>query len=179
MVGRDETSDYPAEALSPAHRRRIQRVQSRGHRGPASRTWYWRAAINTPELVASLENLGLTVYFLPNPATLEEMYTNLETVATLTGHESETATLVEIHSRARVAAVDAKIMPLIPAPRRSTMSSMPPTRPSLTPPARAPLLTCSSTRAGGINIGANLQGQWPQISLEQLVVANPGHHHPG
>jgi iron complex transport system substrate-binding protein len=29
-------------------------------------------------------------------------------------------------------------------------------------------------RAGGFNVGASLQGQWAQISLEQLVVYNPG-----
>ena len=67
--------------------------------------------INTPELVATLEKLGLTVYYLPNPATLDEMYTNLETVATLTGHAVETATLVDSLKK-RVAAVDARILPL-------------------------------------------------------------------
>ncbi|MDP2994800.1 MAG: ABC transporter substrate-binding protein, partial [Anaerolineales bacterium] len=104
VVGRDEISDYPAEALA------LPTIG--GYSGfnleaivALHPDLVLAGGINTPELVASLEQLGLTVYFLSNPTTLEEMYTNLETVARLTGHESETAALVESF-KARVAAVD-------------------------------------------------------------------------
>ncbi len=46
------------------------------------------AEINTPEQVKALEDLGLTVYYLKNPITLEEMYVNIEIVAQLTGQGS-------------------------------------------------------------------------------------------
>ena len=56
--------------------------------------------------VKQLEDLGLTVYYLKNPLTLEEMYGNLDLVAQMTGHKEEAATLIE-SLKARVAAVDA------------------------------------------------------------------------
>jgi len=170
VLGRDETSDFPAEALS------LPTVG--GYSGfnleaivALHPDLVLAGGINTPELVASLEQLGLTVYFLPNPATLEEMYINLETVARLTGHESETAALVE-SLKARVAAVDDKISPLSYRPTVFyEMDATEPTKPYTAGPGT--FVDLLIARAGGLNIGAELQGQWAQISLEQLVVANP------
>ncbi len=33
-------------------------------------------------------------------------------------------------------------------------------------------------RAGGFNVGASLEGEWATISLEELLVQDPNHHHP-
>ena len=66
------------------------------------------AEINAAEQVKALEDLGLKVYYLSNPKTLDGMYDNLRTVARLTGHEDETETLIEL-LKSRVAAVDTKI----------------------------------------------------------------------
>ena len=170
VVGRDETSDFPAEALT------LPTIG--GYSGfnleaivALHPDLVLAGGINTPELVASLEQLGLTVYFLPNPATLEEMYTNLETVARLTGHESKTAGLVD-SLKARVAAVDEKIRPLSYAPTvYYELDATEPTKPFTAGPGS--FVDVLIARAGGINVGAKLQGQWAQISLEQLVVANP------
>lgn len=170
VVGCDETSDYPAEALA------LPTIG--GYSGfnleaivALHPDLVLAGGINTPELVASLEQLGLTVYFLSNPTTLEEMYTNLETVARLTGHESETAALVESF-KARVAAVDEKILPLSYGPTvYYELDATEPTKPFTAGPGS--FVDLLIARAGGINIGAELQGQWAQISLEQLVVANP------
>jgi iron complex transport system substrate-binding protein len=170
VVGRDETSDYPAEALA------FPTIG--GYSGfnleaivALHPDLVLAGGINTPELVASLEQLGLTVYFLPNPTTLEEMYTNLETVARLTGHESETAALVKSF-KVRVAAVDEKILPLSYGPTvYYELDATEPTKPFTAGPGS--FVDLLIARAGGINIGAELKGQWAQISLEQLVVANP------
>ncbi len=172
VVGRDETSDYPAEALS------VPTIG--GYSGfnleaivalHPDLILAQGGGFNSPELIASLENLGLTVYAVPNPATLEEMYTNLETVGTLTGHESEAAALVE-RLKGRVAAVDHKIMPLSSTPTvYYELDATNPTKPFTAGPGS--FVDLLITRAGGINIGAKLQGEWPQISLEQLVVDNP------
>ncbi len=170
VVGCDEISDYPAEALA------LPTIG--GYSGfnleaivALHPDLVLAGGINTPELVASLEQLGLTVYFLSNPTTLEEMYTNLETVARLTGHESETAALVESF-KARVAAVDEKILPLSYGPTvYYELDATEPTKPFTAGPGS--FVDLLIARAGGINIGAELQGQWAQISLEQLVVANP------
>jgi iron complex transport system substrate-binding protein len=170
VVGRDETSDYPTEAQA------LPTVG--GYSGFNQEAivalhpdLVLAGGINTPELVSSLEKLGLTVYLLPNPVTLDEMYANLETVARLTGHETEAAALVE-SLKARVAAVDQKVLPLSYAPTVFyELDSTDPAKPYTAGPGTFVDLLIS--RAGGINIGASLQGQWAQISLEQLVVANP------
>jgi iron complex transport system substrate-binding protein len=173
VVGRDETSDYPEQA-NP-----LPTVG--GWSGFSSESIVALhpdlvlAADTIPaELIASLENLGLTVYRLPNPLTLEDLYANLGTVGTLTGHASDSAALVE-SLKARVAAVDAKIADVTERPTvYYELDATDPTKPYIAGRAGPtnfvdPLIT----RAGGANIGAQLQSEWPQISLEQLVVANP------
>jgi iron complex transport system substrate-binding protein len=172
VVGRDETSDYPAEALT------LPTIGGySGFNLEAIVTLHpdlilaQGGGLNSPELVASLEGLGLTVYVLPNPPTIEAMYTNLETVARLTGHESKTTVLVESLKK-RVAAVDEKIRPISYGPTvYYELDATEPTKPFTAGPGS--FVDLLIARAGGINIGAELQGQWAQISLEQLVVANP------
>jgi iron complex transport system substrate-binding protein len=172
VVGRDETSDFPADALA------LPTIG--GYSGfnleaivalHPDLVLAQGGGFNSPELVASLEELGLTVFSLPNPATMEGMFTNLETVATLTGHEEEVQILL-VSLRARVAAVDEKILPLSYAPTvYYELDATEPSKPFTAGPGTFVDLLIS--RAGGINIGSALQGQWAQISLEQLVVANP------
>ena len=170
VVGRDETSDYPAEALS------LPTVG--GWSGFSTEAivalhpdLVLAGGINSPELVASLEQLGLTVYFLPNPVTLEDMYTNLETVARLTGHEPEAAALAE-SLKTRVAAVDARIATVTGRPSVFyEFDATDPTKPYTYGPGSFGDLLIQ--RAGGANIGSQLQEAWAQISLEQLVVSNP------
>jgi iron complex transport system substrate-binding protein len=170
VVGRDEASSYPEAASS------IPTVG--GWSGFSSESivalqpdLVLAGGINPPELVASLEQLGLTVYLLPNPVTLEEMYVNLEKVAKMTGHETETAALVE-SLKARVAAVDEKIMPLSYAPTvYYELDATDPVKPYTAGPGT--FVDLLIQRAGGVNFGSQLQSQWAQISLEQLVVSNP------
>ena len=172
VVGRDEISDHPAEALTLA--------TIGGYGGfnlEAIVTLHpdlvlaQGSGYNSPELVASLEELGLTVYVLPNPPSIEAMYTNLETVGALTGHSADATTLVD-SLKARVAAVDEKILPLSYGPTvYYELDATEPTKPYTAGPGS--FIDLLIARAGGINIGAELQGQWAQISLEQLVVANP------
>ena len=170
LVGRDETSDYPIQAAS------LPTVG--GYSGFNTETivalhpdLVLAAGINTPELVASLEKLGLTVYYLSNPTTLEEMYTNLETVAKLTGHATEAAVLVDSLKK-RVAAVDARILPLNSRPMvYYEIDATDPTKPYTYGPGSFGDLLLQ--RAGGANVGSSLSGQFAQMSLEQLVVANP------
>jgi iron complex transport system substrate-binding protein len=171
VVGRDSFSDYPAAVKS---------VQDIG----GSMGKYDTEAIvalhpdlvlageiNTPELVNSLEQLGLTVYYLPNPTTLEAMYGNLETVGQLTGHGSDAVPLVD-DLKKRVAAVDARIAPLHSRPTvYYELDATEPTRPFTA--GSGTFVDLLISRAGGTNIGGSLTSQWAQISLEQLVVDNP------
>jgi iron complex transport system substrate-binding protein len=171
VVGRDEFSDYPPEAASIASVGGSFGEYSSEAILALKPDLVLAAEINPPELVKQLEDLGLTVYYLKNPLTLEEMYGNLEIVAQLTGHEEEAGGVVESLKK-RVAAIDEKIMPLssrIPVFYEidATDASKPYT---YGPGTFGDLLIA---RAGGYNIGGSLTDAYPQISLEQLVVANP------
>jgi len=171
VVGRDEFSDYPLEAAS------VESVG--GSMGQYSAEaivalkpdLVLAAEINTPELVKQLEDLGLTVYYLKNPTTLEEMYGNLGIVGQLTGHD--VSGLVD-SLKARVKAVDEKIMPLSYHPVvfyeiDATDASKPY---SYGPGTFGDLLI---QRAGGENLVslAGITDAYPQVSLEQIVKTDP------
>ena len=171
VVGRDEFSDYPAEAAS---------IDSIGgsfgeYNSEAivalEPDLVLAAEINTPELVKQLEDLGLTVFYLKNPVTLEEMYVNLDVVGQLTGHD--VTDLID-SLEARVAAVDEKIAPISARPTvfyeiDATDASKPY---SYGPGTFGDLLI---QRAGGANLVtlAGITDAYPQVSLEQIVAANP------
>jgi iron complex transport system substrate-binding protein len=171
VVGRDEFSDYPPEAKS------IQSVG--GSMGEYSLEaiaalkpdLVLAAEINTPEQVAAIEKLGLTVYYLSNPKTLDGLYTNLETVATLTGRD---ATKLTDSLKARVTAVDEKIAPLSYHP--VVFYEIDATDPSKPYTAGVgTFIDLLIVRAGGQNLTtlAGIKDPYPQISLEQLVVTPP------
>ena len=169
VVGRDEFSDYPAEASS---------IESIGGSFGEYNTeaivalepdLVLAAEINPPELVQQLEDLGLTVYYLANPTTLEGMYTNLETVASLSGQD---ATELVDSLKARVAAVDEKIAPLSSRiPVFYEIDASDPTKPWTYGPGTFGELLID--RAGGYNIGSIASDPYPQLSLEEIVLANP------
>jgi iron complex transport system substrate-binding protein len=170
VVGRDELSDFPEEA---------KKVTDIGATFDALNTeqivslkpdLVLAAEINTPEQVKQLEDLGLTVYYLKNPLTLEEMYGNLEIVAQLTGHMEEAATLIE-SLKARVAAVDEKIAPISSRPNVFyELDATDPAKPYTA--GKGTFITQLIERAGGNNIASDLDG-YPQMSLEQVVAADP------
>jgi iron complex transport system substrate-binding protein len=170
VVGRDQLSDFPDAAKN---------VTDVGSTFDALNTeqivslkpdLVLAAEINTPEQVKQLEGLGLTVYYLKNPLTLEEMYGNLETVAQLTGHEQEAATLIESLKK-RVAAVDEKIAPISSRPNVFyELDATDPAKPYTA--GKGTFITQLIDRAGGHNIASDLEG-YPQMSLEQVVAADP------
>jgi iron complex transport system substrate-binding protein len=170
VVGRDEFSDYPAEAESieviggSFGEYNVEAIVA------LEPDLVLAAEINPPELVQQLEDLDLTVYYLSNPTTLEGMYTNLEIVASLTGHD---VTELVDSLKARVAAIDEKIMIL--SSRINVfyeIDATDPTKPWTYGPGTFGDLLIS--RAGGYNIGGNAENDpYPQLSLEQIVASNP------
>lgn len=171
VVGRDEFSDYPAEAAAVDSVGGSMGQYSAEAIVALKPDLVLAAEINTPELVKQLEDLGLTVYYLKNPTTLEEMYVNLEIVGQLTGQD---VTELVDSLKARVQAVDEKIAPLSSRPTvfyeiDATDASKPY---SYGPGTFGDLLI---QRAGGANLVslAGITDAYPQVSLEQLVAANP------
>ena len=170
VVGRDSFSDYPAEALSVTDIGATYEALNTELIVSLKPDLILLAEVNAAEQVKTLEDLGLTVYYLKNPTTLEEMYANLEIVAQLIGRQPEAAELIE-SLKARVAAVDEKIMPL--SSRLSIFYEIDATDPAKPYTAgKGTFITLLIDRAGGYNIAADLDG-YPQLSLEQVVAADP------
>jgi len=168
-VGRDEFSDYPQEARSLPSVGGSMGQYSTEAIVALKPDLVLAAEINTPELVKQLEDLGLNVYYLKNPTTLEGMYVNLEVVGTLTGRD---VTALVDSLKARVKAVDDKILPLSSRPSVFyEIDATDPAKPYTYGPGSFGNLLIE--RAGGFNIGSRLTDPYPQISLEQIVVANP------
>jgi iron complex transport system substrate-binding protein len=171
VVGRDEFSDYPPEAKA------IQSVG--GSMGEYSMEsivalkpdLVLAAEINTPEQVKALENLGITVYYLSNPKTLDGLYTNLEIVATLTGRDP---TKLTDSLKARVSAVDEKVAKLQSRP--VVFYEIDATDPSKPYTAGVDsFITLLINRAGGTNFTevAKITDPYPQVGLEQWLVTQP------
>ncbi len=173
VAGRDMFSDYPEAAKSLPDVGGSMGNYSLEQIAALKPDLVLAAEINTPEQVKALENLGLRVYYLSNPKTLDDLYANLEIVAKLTGHESDAAKLVT-SLKTRVAAVDAKIAPISARPTVFyEIDASDPAKPySAGPGTFVDLLI---TRAGGANFAtlAGIKDAYPQVSLEQVVSANP------
>jgi len=168
VVGRDAYSDYPAEARDVTDIGDTYADLNTELIVSLKPDLILAAEINTAEQVKVLEDLGLTVYYLKNPLTLEEMYTNLEIVAQLTGKD---ATALIDSLKARVAAVDEKIMPLSSRPGVFyEIDGTDPAKPYTA--GSGTFINLLIERAGGHNIASDIEG-YPQLSLEQVVAADP------
>ena len=169
IVGRDEPSDFPAEAAA---------VSSIGSTFGQLNTeaivalqpdLVLAASITAPEQVQALEGLGLTTYVLSDPIDFDGLYQNLQTVGELTGRQAEAAELLAA-LEARVTAVEEKTQGV---ERLRVFYEADGTDPT------APWTTGSGTfqsvlidLAGGSNVAGEIAG-WGQFSLEQLVAIDP------
>jgi len=167
VVGRDTFSDYPDAAKSVTDIGGSMGKYDSEAIVNLKPDLVLAGGINPQELVSSLENLGLKVYFLANPLTLENMYANLELVGKVTGHLDSATTLVTSLNE-RVATVDAKLAGVTEKPL--VYYELDATPYTAGPGTFIDLLI---QRAGGTNFGSSMSSAWAQISLEQLVVADP------
>ena len=171
VVGRDEFSDFPAEAKA------LPSIGgSMGNYNLEAITalkpdLVLAAEINTPDQVKSLEALGITVYYLKNPKDFASLYQNLQIIGTLTGKTDQAATLVE-SLQARVKAVQDKLSGSTTQPKvYYELDATDPTKPYTAGPGS--YVDMLLTIAGGQNIGAALSSAYAQISSEEVVTQNP------
>lgn len=127
--------------------------------------------LNTSGQVEALENLGLTVYFLPNPSDLEGLFANLEIIGELTG-KGEAArdlvgTLEQRVENIQVRLKDITVHPLV----YYELDASEPAKPWT--PGPNTFLTQLIRMAGGQSVGEALQSDYAQISLEELLIQDP------
>jgi iron complex transport system substrate-binding protein len=171
VIGRDAFSDYPTDAQSlpdvgggwgELNTELLVSLQP---------DLVLAAQINTAEQVKTLEDLGLTVYYLANPTDMDGLYANLEEVARLTGRRAEAETLIA-DLQTRVAAVEEVIAPLSYRPLVFyELDSTDPNAPWTSGPGT--FIDLLIGMAGGFNLGSELEGEWVQVSVEELIAKDP------
>ena len=170
VVARDSFSDYPEEALKLPDigggfaNYNLEAIVA------LDADLVIAGGINTPELVQSLEDLGLTVFYLDNPSNPEEMFEDIITLGAISGHNSEAKTLVE-ELTVRVEAVDKALMGLDAVTVFYELDASDPTKPYT--PGPGSFYSHLIRRAGGYNIGDQLETEWAQASLEFILMNDP------
>jgi iron complex transport system substrate-binding protein len=171
MVGRDSFSNFPEEATALADVGGSMGSYSYEVVTSLNPDLVVAAEINTPEQVKALEDLGLTVYYIGNPASLEDLYSILQTLGQITGH-AETASALVDSLKTRVDTVTAKTAAVKTTPLVFyELDGSEPSKPWTAGPGT--FIDLLITKAGGRNVGSVLSGSWAQISAEELLLQNP------
>jgi iron complex transport system substrate-binding protein len=172
VIGRDDFSDFPAQAknlpsIGGMNKYNLEQIAA------LKPDLVLMAEINSPEQVKSIEDLGITVFYLSNPKTLEDMYHNLQLVASLTSHEQDATALIE-KLKTRVIAIDEKVKAAAAKPVIFyELDSTDPAKPYTA--GTGTFVDQLIVRAGGANLttAAGIKDSYPQVSIEQVVSTNP------
>ena len=169
VVGRDEVSDYPPEALEVASIGSTYGELNTEAILALEPDLVLAATITSPEQVQSLDVLGIPIFLLANPEDFSGLLENIGVVGILTGHEAEAEALAEQLDE-RIQVVTQKTAD---AGHVSVFYEVDGTDPT------APWTTGAGTfqnvligLVGGENIAADIAG-WGQMSLEEIVTRDP------
>jgi iron complex transport system substrate-binding protein len=169
VVGRDDTADFPEEALA---------VESIGG------TWgelnteaivalepdlVLGADLTSPEQIAQLEALDIPVFILGNPVDFDGLYDNLRTAGVITGHMDDAEALISALQE-RVAAVDEKVSGVETVSVFYEVDGTDPSAPWTV--GAGTFHDYVITMAGGENIAAGLE-YYSTLSAEAIVTADP------
>ena len=170
-IGRDDLSDFPPEVTNLPSVGGSMGNYSMEEIAKLQPDLVLASELNTPEQIKSLEDLNIPVFVLTNPKKFEDLYQNLETVGTLSGHKSEAAKL-SADLQVRQKAVTDALAGVTDRPKVFyELDASDPAKPYTV--GANTFIDILITMAGGANIGASLQGDYPQISQEELLTQNP------
>ncbi|MEN4010784.1 MAG: cobalamin-binding protein [Bellilinea sp.] len=171
VVGRDEFSNYPPESANITSVGGSMGNYSIEQIVALTPDLVLAAEINAPELVKSLEDAGLTVFYVGNPQDLIGMYDMLLTIGTLTGRGSEAEALVSNLS-VRAAAVEQKLAQVTERPTVFyQIDSSDPAKPWTA--GGGTFIDTLLNQAAAENIGAAMGMPFGQMSIEALLEADP------
>jgi iron complex transport system substrate-binding protein len=170
LVGRDEMSDYPPEALDVTSIGTVYGEINLESIVELDPDLVLAAAINSPEHVEAIAELGIAVYYLGNPQNFDGLYDNLMTVGRLTGYEEEAQNLAS-ELAGRVQDVQDALQGRKPVGVYYEIDG--------TDDPTAPWTTGVGTfqnhlidMAGGENVATDLEG-WSKISVEEIIARDP------
>ncbi|MBI9052029.1 MAG: cobalamin-binding protein [Anaerolineaceae bacterium] len=171
LVGRDEFSNYPEEALDIASIGGGMEDFNLETITALDPDLVLAAEINPPEIVDALEKLDIPVYYLSNPHDFAGLYENLITVGTLSGHEADAIALSD-SLQVRVenilnAVAKQETIPTVFFELDASESAKPWTSGGGT------FVDYLISMAGAQNIAADVTDEWVQYSQENLIIQNP------
>jgi len=171
LVGRDSNSLFPEEA---------QQVKDLGGMWEGLPTedilalepdLVLAAEIISQDQVGQLAELGLNVFWQANPDDFAGLYENILQIAVLTGNEDEAEALVS-SLEVRIAALDETLAAVEEQPLVFyELDATDPTNPWTT--GAGTFISYIIAKAQGKNLGDALEGDWAQISSEEVVAQNP------
>ena len=171
LIGRDSNSNYPEEALKAADLGGMWDGIPVEDILALEPDLILAGEIYSAEAITELRDLGLTVYWQANPDDFEGLYDNIRDIAALTGKETQAETLIESLS-ARVIVLDDKLAAVDEIPLVFyELDASEPANPWTT--GGGTFISYVISRAKAANLGDNLEGEWVQISSEELVAQNP------
>jgi iron complex transport system substrate-binding protein len=171
LIGRDSNSTFPAEALDVADLGGMWDGIPVEDILALEPDLVLAGEIYSAETIEELRDLGLTVYWQANPDDFDGLYQNIKDIAVLTG-TGEEADLLVSSLQARVAELQVKLesaegTPLVFYELDASDPSNPWSAGSGT------FISYLIAQARAKNLGDGLEGEWVQISSEELVVQDP------
>ena len=129
------------------------------------------AEINSMDQIKDLEDLGLTVFYIKNPETFEELSESILVVGEVLGKDKEAEALAaDIDDR--VAELDAVMAENTETPLVFyELDATDPTKPWTA--GKGTFISTIIKKAGGKNLGDDVEGAWIQVGLETLIDADP------
>jgi len=170
LVGRTEYCDYPEEALAlPTVGEFSSSTISVEAIVALEPDLVIGGSIYQADLVETLENAGIQV-FIMDPLSIEDTLTALKTLGAITEHAAEADALVT-EMQARIGAV-AQVVDTIPLEQRVTVFYEVWHDPYMTTSGHTFIGELISM-AGGLNIFADLEEDYPAISSEEIIDKDP------
>lgn len=171
LIGRDSNSMYPEEALAAADLGGMWDGIPVEDILAMEPDLILAGEIFSAEAVNELRDLGLNVYWQANPEDFEGLYDNIRDIAGLVGTEDQAEVLIESLS-GRVAALDEKLAAIEESPLVFyELDASEPANPWTT--GAGTFISYVINKAKAINLGDALEGEWVQVSSEELVAQNP------
>lgn len=170
VVGVDPFSDYPAEAQTNATVITTYPNVSTEAVVALEPDLVLAASVTNPDDVAALEALGLTVYAVGLPATVEDIFAHITTIGELTGKTAE-AEVVVTAMQQRLDALTAKLEGASQLTVFYEIDDSEPGKPWTAGPGS--FTDVLITLAGGQNLGSTGTEQYFQMSVESIIEGDP------
>jgi len=171
LIGRDSNSQYPEAALEAVDLGAMWDGIPVEDILALEPDLILAGEIFASDAIQELRDLGLTVYWQANPHDFEGLFTNIMDISVLTGTEVEADELV-VSLNDRVVLLEEKLenvenIPLVFYELDASEPANPWTNGANT------FISYIISEAKGKNLGDVLEGEWVQISSEELISQNP------